>query len=109
MEDSISLKFYFYGAEFDGANATIGGKNVAVQESGNFKFVQASVSAKDFDTAITVALTASDGTTALGTVTDSVSAYTSRIGSSDDAYNLAQALRAYGADAKRFAAAKAGA
>ena len=109
LEDSISLKFYFYGAEFEGATATIGGEDVAVQTSDNFKFVQAAVSAKDFDTAITVALTASDGTTALGTVTDSVSAYTSRIGSGDDTYRLAQALRAYGADAKRYAEAKAGA
>ncbi len=110
LEDSISLKFYFYGSEFDGATATVGGEAAAVEDNGDgFKYVKAAVSAKDFDTAITVALTASDGVTALGSVTDSVSGYTSRIASTDDAYHLAQALRAYGADAKRFAEAKAGA
>ena len=42
-------------------------------------------------------------------MTDSVSAYTSRVPTTDNAYKLALALRAYGADAKRYADAKAGA
>ena len=44
----------------------------------------------------------------VGSVTDSAEAYTARVGSGENEYKLVQALRAYGADAKRFAEAKSG-
>ena len=75
---------------------------VDVQESGDFKFVKAAVSAKDFDKAITVEI---EG---VGSVTDSAEASTARVGSGENVYKLTQALRAYGADAKRFAEATSG-
>ncbi len=100
LEDSISLKFYFYGAEFDSAPVTVNGGTADLQTSGSFRFVRASVTAKDFDKPITVAF---DG---VGSVTDSVEAYTARVEPGSDAYRLAQALRAYGADAKRYNDAK---
>ena len=110
LEDSINLQFYFYGDQFDGATATVsvgGGAPTAatIETNGNFKYVKTSVTAKNFDTAITVAI---DG---VGSVTDSVEAYTARVLASTDPENveaqkLAQALRNYGADAMRYDAAK---
>ena len=110
LEDTISLKFYFSGNEFEGAKAAIGSEAGTVLEKvGDHYVTTASVSAKDIDAAVTVTITAADGETLLGTVTDSVEAYTARVLESETAYKLAQALRAYGADAKRFAEAKTGA
>ena len=85
------------------ATATVDGSAATLETSGAFKFVKASVAAKDFDKTITVEI---EG---VGTVTDSAEAYTARVGSGENEYKLVQALRAYGADAKRYAEAKAGA
>ena len=103
LEDAISLKFYFFGAQFDSATATVNGEAAALETQDAQYFVKAPISAKDFDKAITVEIAG------VGSVTDSAEAYTARVGSGENEYKLVQALRAYGADAKRFAAAKAGA
>jgi len=112
LADEISIKIYFYGEMFDGATAQVkygdGEFNdiaLETQEETGFRFVKAPVAAKEFDTAITVALY-NAGSEQIGTVVDSVEGYTSRITEGDDAYYLAQALRAYGADAKRYDDAK---
>ncbi|MDO4845777.1 MAG: hypothetical protein Q3977_04105, partial [Oscillospiraceae bacterium] len=98
-DESMSLKFYFSGDVFDGKTATVNGEAAEVETFGDYKFVTAAVRARDFDTAITVAI---DG---VGSVTDSVSGYTSRM-THANTVKLGQALRAYGANAMRYAAAK---
>ena len=110
LGDKLSLKFYFYGSAYEGdASVTVGGSAAAstsgTDENGKYHYVEVAVSAKDFDTAITVAF---EG---VGSVTDSLSAYTGRVLDSDTAenlkaHNLATALRAYGAAAMAYSAAK---
>ena len=106
LADRLSLKFYFYGEQFEGAaKVTVGGETTdftpQTSVDGVFKYVEASVAAKDFDTAITVEF---EG---VGSVTDSISAYTKRlIDKGDASSNLANALRAYGAAAKAYSDAK---
>ena len=77
------------------------GEAAALETQDDKYFVKAPVSAKDVDKAITVEIAG------VGSVTDSVEAYTARVDESSNTYKLVQALRAYGADAKRFAEAKA--
>lgn len=110
LEDTISLKFYFAGEAFEGATANVNGNAAVVEMQGEEYVVLVPVSAKDIDAKITVTLTAADGATVLCTVSDSLEAYTARlIDTNSNAAKLAKALRAYGANAKRFSAAKAAA
>ena len=99
LGDAISLKFYFKGSSFDGKTATVNGEDTALETEGDYKTVKAAVRAKNFDAPVTVVI---DG---VGSVTDSVSGYTSRLDDENSA-RLVTALRAYGADAMRYAAAK---
>ena len=101
LEDAISLKFYFFGAQFDSATATVNGEAAELRDGdANTKFVLAPIAARNFDEQVTVEI---DG---VGSVQDSAAGYTSRITAESDAYNVAQALRSYGASAMRFYAAK---
>ncbi|MBR2896835.1 MAG: hypothetical protein IKC04_02980, partial [Oscillospiraceae bacterium] len=114
LESSIGIKFYFSGKMFDGVSAKVKYGNgdfvdaeLVAQGTSDFKTLMVGLSAKDFDTEVTVKLLDAENNE-IGTVVDSVEAYTSRVGENENSYRLAQALRAYGADAKRYYEAKYG-
>ncbi|MBQ3071986.1 MAG: hypothetical protein IJD20_01685, partial [Oscillospiraceae bacterium] len=99
LADEISMKLYFYGAEFNPEHVTINGAAATEEQVDyvdNFTTVKVSVNAKEFDTAIEIALDDGDGHAV--TVTDSVAAYAKRLledESNSTVHNVAQAMLNY--------------
>lgn len=100
LADEISMKLYFYGAEFNPEDVTINGAAATEEQvtyKENFTTVKVSVCAAEFDTAITIALNDGEGGHAV-TVTDSVAAYAKRLlqdENNSNVHNVAQAMLNY--------------
>ncbi len=100
LADEISMKLYFYGAEFTPEHVTINETPATAEQvtyDANFTTVKVSVCAAEFDTAITIALNDGEGGHAV-TVTDSVAAYAKRLLQDDNnsnVHNVAQAMLNY--------------
>ena len=119
LADSLHVKVYFYGMAIDTTKVTVtmGEELVAADKvvaeklnDSEYTYVKVAIDAKDFDTAITIGLKDA-GDNDLGTVTDSLAAYTSRIvdkgvpteETPNDGYYIAQAVRDYGYYAMEYA------